>query len=82
MNIGQMVLLIDTDGYMPPLGTIGTIIEPIDSDDDYGVSFPSHPCPHPPGPHWYAHKAWLVPLDSKEMKQAVTVTVDEKEKGE
>lgn len=62
MKIGTPVCLVGTDGFMPPVGACGTIVEPIDETGDYGVEFDTYPCPHPPGTHWYAHKTWLVPL--------------------
>lgn len=62
MKIGTPVCLVGTDGYMPPIGSCGVIVEGIDDMDDYGVEFPDHPCPVPPDSHWYAHKSWLVPL--------------------
>lgn len=64
MKIGTHVCLVGTDGYMPPIGACGVIVEPLDDDGDYGVEFPDYPCPHPPGKHWYAYQAWLVPLDT------------------
>lgn len=62
LSIGQLVILIDDDGYMPPHGSYGEIVEGMDQDGDYGVLFPSHPCPNPPGVHWYAPRAWLRPI--------------------
>lgn len=62
MKIGTPVCLVATDGYMPPVGSCGVIVEPLDDAGDYGVEFDGHPCPNPPGTHWYAHTSWLVPL--------------------
>lgn len=64
MKIGTNVCLVGTDGYMPPIGSCGVIVEALDDDGDYGVDFPDCPCSHPPGPHWYAHHSWLIPLDT------------------
>lgn len=69
MKLGQLVLLVGTDGYMPPIGSVGEIVEALDEQGDYGVLFPRHPCPHPPGPQWYAHRTWLVPLDPQKMRE-------------
>jgi hypothetical protein len=67
VNVGQIVLLVGTDDYMPPIGSVGEIVEAQDADGDYGVEFAGHPCPNPPGTHWYAHRTWLVPLDPARM---------------
>lgn len=64
MRVGQLVMLIGTDGYMPPLGAVGEVVEPMDEDGDLGVLFPLHPCPNPPGIHWYAPPSWLMPIGS------------------
>lgn len=63
MRVGTNVCLVGTDGYMPPVGSCGVIVEGLDEDGDYGVEFPGHPCPVPPGTWWYAYGPWLVPLD-------------------
>ncbi len=62
MNIGQVVMLIGTDGYMPPMGAVGCIVSPIDEDGDYEVHFELYPCPVPPDVTWFAHSSWLIPL--------------------
>lgn len=63
MRIGQLVMLVGTDGYMPPLGAIGEIVGPLDEDGDYEVLFPQHLCPVPPGVTWAAQAHWLMPID-------------------
>lgn len=63
MRIGKKVMLVGSDGYMPPFGAIGVIDGPIDEYGDYPVSFAKYPCPIPPGTHWEAHHTWLMPLD-------------------
>lgn len=63
MRIGTNVCLVGTDGYMPPIGACGVIVEALDDMNDYGVEFHDYPCPNPPGTHWYAQAQWLVPLD-------------------
>ena len=62
---GQMVMLIGTDGFMPPLGAIGEIVA--FDDGDYDVLFPKHPCPVPPGITWCAPPTWLMPLGGDEI---------------
>lgn len=60
---GQLVMLIGTDGYMPPMGAIGEIVGY--DGEDYEVFFPKHPCPVPPGLYWCALPSWLMPLNGK-----------------
>lgn len=62
MRIGQLVMLTGTDGYMPPLGSIGEIVEAFDGED-YGVDFPGTPCPVPPEPYWYVPPQYLMPIN-------------------
>ena len=62
LKIGQIVMLIGTDGYMPPIGSIGEVMGEIDSWGDHEVLFPSFPCPNPPGITWEAHSSWLMPI--------------------
>jgi hypothetical protein len=62
MKVGTPVCLVGTDGFMPPIGSCGVIVEALDDAGDYGVAFETHPCPNPPGDHWYAHSTWLIPL--------------------
>lgn len=61
MNIGQLVMLIGADGFMPPLGSIGEIAEAFDGED-YGVDFPGNPCPVGE-PIWYVPPQYLMPLN-------------------
>ena len=61
LNIGQKVMLIGCDNYMPPLGAIGEIAGY--EDGCYDVLFPKYPCPVPPGVTWCALPRWLMPLD-------------------
>lgn len=63
MKLGQVVMLIGTDGYMPPMGAIGEIVEAFDGED-YGVNFYEYPCPVPPEPYWYVPPKWLMPIDT------------------
>jgi hypothetical protein len=70
-------MLVGTDGYMPPFGALGQIVEPMDEDGDYGVLFFAHPCPNPPGIHWYAPPSWLMPIDGNE-KQTETVATNQR----
>lgn len=61
LKIGQVVALVGTDGFMPPIGAVGEVVGW--DDGDYEVAFADHPCPVPPGETWFAAPAWLVPLD-------------------
>lgn len=63
MKIGQLVMLVGTDKYMPPLGSVGEIVGPLDDQGDYEVLFYHHPCPVPPGITWETQAHWLIPLD-------------------
>jgi hypothetical protein len=70
MRSGQLVLLIGTDGYTPPLGSIGEVVAMCPSGDgDIDVHFPGYPCPVPPDESWCCAPSWLVPLDPKQMEQ-------------
>ena len=60
-KIGQMVMLVGTDGFMPPFGAIGEVTGY--DGEDYDVLFPKHPCPVPPGITWCALPNWLMPID-------------------
>ena len=62
MKPGQLVMLIGTDGYMPPMGAVGEIVVAFDGED-YGVMFPRHPCPVQ-SPEWYVPPHMLMPIDS------------------
>lgn len=66
MKVGQLVMLVGTDGFMPPLGAVGEIVGPLDEYGDHEVLFPLHPCPVPPGVTWEAQERWLMPLDDGE----------------
>lgn len=55
-------MLIGTDGYMPPIGAVGEIVEAFDGED-YGVWFERHPCPVPPEPYWYVPPEYLMPIN-------------------
>jgi hypothetical protein len=63
VKLGTHVCLVGTDGFMPPIGSCGVIVEAMDDMGDYGVNFPKHPCPNGQETYWYAHHSWLVPLD-------------------
>lgn len=60
---GVRVMLVGTDGYMPPIGVRGVVVSEVDRYGDCDVLFPGHPCPVPPGTTWAAHWTWLLPLD-------------------
>ncbi len=68
MKIGQKVMLIAVDDFMPPIGAIGFIASTLDEDGDYLVDFPDHPCPALGEggvfePEWYIPDPWLLPID-------------------
>lgn len=63
MKIGQLVMLIGTDAFMPPLGAIGEIVGPLDDDGDYEVLFKKHPCPVGAEITWFAQARWLMPIN-------------------
>lgn len=69
MKIGQLVMLIGTDGFMPPLGSVGEIIGPLDEDGDYEVLFPNCRCPVPPG-EWFVQTRFLMPINEDPPKVA------------
>lgn len=73
MKCGQLVMLIGTDGFMPPMGAVGEIVEAFDGED-YGVDFPHHPCPVPPEPYWYVPPRMLMPIDGARATQVDEVT--------
>lgn len=60
---GDMVRLVDGDGFMPPLLSVGTVVSAFDEDGDADVYFPGYPCPVPPGTSWVAHRSWLRKID-------------------
>ncbi|WP_314435818.1 hypothetical protein [Massilia timonae] len=60
MKVGQLVMLVGTDGYMPPMGAVGEIVKSFDGED-YGVLFPRHPCPVE-SPEWYVPPHMLMPI--------------------
>jgi hypothetical protein len=61
-KIGDVVVLVGTDGYMPPLGSTGEVLSGIDSFGDYEVYFPVYPCPVPPETSWYIQEQFLKPF--------------------
>jgi hypothetical protein len=63
---GSRVMLINHDGYMPPLGSRGVVVSDVDDAGDCDVLFHGHPCPAPPDITWCAHHSWLLPLDGGE----------------
>lgn len=63
MRVGQRVMLVGSDGYMPPFGAIGVIVGALDWMGDHEVWFPDHPCPVGDESTWDAHYSWLMPID-------------------
>lgn len=60
--VGDLVLLTGTDGFMPPIGSIGEVQSGPDEVGDYEVLFPGCPCPVPPGILWYVPRSMLTLL--------------------
>lgn len=74
MKVGQKVMLIapwPSDLKLPPLGALGEITEPMDSDGDYFVLFPDWPCPYGEA-DWYAPHWALIPIDDGERAQTMS----------
>jgi hypothetical protein len=62
------VLLIATwpenDCVPPPIGSVGVITVPLNSDRDYEVSFPEYPWPHGAhDPDWIVPHWAVIPID-------------------
>jgi len=66
---GQLVMLVGTDGFMPPLGAEGEIVG--FDGEYYEVLFPKYPCPNPPGEWWLAPPTWLMPLNGPKWQDIV-----------
>lgn len=62
MKVGQLVMLVGQDGLMPPLGSCGCIVGPLDEVGDHEVLFPRYLCPVPPGFTWEVPARMLIPL--------------------
>lgn len=62
MRVGQRVMLIGTDGFMPPMGACGVIVGPLDWCGDHEVLFPDYPCPVSE-PTWEIPARWLMLID-------------------
>jgi hypothetical protein len=57
MNVGDIVILIGREPDMPPCGTIGEIVGPLDRGD-FDVMFQNFPCPVQ-SPEWCVPQEWL-----------------------
>ena len=62
MKVGTKVMLVGTDGFMPPLAAVGMIVGPLDQIGDHEVLFPDYPCPVAEET-WEVPAKWLMPLD-------------------
>lgn len=76
--VGAPVKIIshDPDDYMPPIGTVGTILTPMDDEGDFDVLFAGHPCPNLPGSYWCVPKCQLAPAilaDSEHIELSAVV---------
>lgn len=61
LKLGQVVMLIGKDDFMPPIGAIGEVIKTVDSDGDCEVMFEQYPCPVE-SPEWVVPQVWLIPI--------------------
>lgn len=76
LKLGQLVMLIGADDFMPPLGAVGEVVGALDDWGDYEVLFPQHPCPVPPGVTWQAHCSWLMPINEPPRAEATSRTLE------
>ena len=74
MKVGQMVMLISCDNFMPPLGACGEIVGALDSCGDHEVLFPHFLCPVPPGVTWEIPEVWLMPLNDGIFRDEITTS--------
>jgi hypothetical protein len=76
MNIGQRVMTIATwyenpPLVPPPIGSTGTIHEPLDSYGEYYVLFDDFPCPTDHEPEWVTPHWALIPIDDDREMPAI-----------
>jgi hypothetical protein len=75
-HVGQMVKLVShtPDGYMPPVGAVGTVLRGADNVGDCSVLFHGYPCPVE-STDWEVPSCQLVPAvlapDLKALEMAV-----------
>jgi hypothetical protein len=78
MNVGDMVMLIGCDDFMPPIGSVGEIVgtDLTGGIFDFEVHFPDHPWPgsrvDPTWPNWLIPPYWLMKIEPP--KRAVVST--------
>jgi hypothetical protein len=78
MKVGTLVILVRTDGYTPPLGSVGEVVSSLDQDGDYEVWFKNHPCPVGEEITWFCQQSWLLPIsgtDSRVVKEKEIVLI-------
>lgn len=68
MKMETLVILIGTDGFMPPISSIGEIVEDFDGLD-FGVLFPHFPCPAGPEIYWYIPPSMLRPVSGLPLQE-------------
>lgn len=73
MKIGQKVMLIGVDNFMPPIGSVGFTLSAVDEDGDIWVDFPGHPCPVSE-PEWAIKAVWLMPINEISLPAPAAVT--------
>ena len=86
LRVGARVMLVGTDGFMPPMGAIGTVVGPLDEYGDHEVDFPAHPWrlfPGHDGPvspaesdTWEVPAKWLMPLDDDGQPAEPTISLE------
>ena len=74
MKVGTMVVLIQVDDFMPPLGSVGEIVGPLDAYGDHEVLFPHHPCPVSE-PTWEIPCGWLMPVGDAKAYRSDTASI-------
>ena len=61
IQVGDLVVLIGCDNFMPPLGAEGEVVGPLDCYGDHEVLFPKYPCPVETIT-WEIPKVWLMKI--------------------
>jgi hypothetical protein len=70
MKIGQLVMLIRTQGDLPPTGATGVIHDECCMTSGTRVMFALHKQPHSADGAFCVRKSWLIPIDDDKGKIA------------